>query len=55
MRLPAESGSREGNVKYQVGELTKQQEAARQWLAANGEASAPLRVVIRPDFSNGHD
>ncbi len=30
MRLPAVSGSREGNVKHQVGELTKQQEAARQ-------------------------
>ena len=54
MRLPAESASREGSFKYEIGELTKQQVAARQWLAANGGASAPSpqRVVIRPDFSN---
>ncbi len=55
MRLQAESGSREGNVKYLVGELTKQQEAARQWLTANGGAPSPQRVVVRPDFSNCRD
>ncbi len=41
MRLLTESGSREGHVNYQIGELTNQQEAARQWLTASGGASAP--------------
>jgi hypothetical protein len=53
-RLPAEAGTREGNVRFSPETLRKELEEARDWLIANGSAASGsgAPVAVRAGFNN---
>jgi hypothetical protein len=53
-RLPAESGTREGNVRFDLATLRKELEEARDWLIANDSTGAGrgAPVAVRAGFNS---
>jgi hypothetical protein len=53
-RLPAESGTREGNVRFDLVTLRAELQEARDWLTANDAAAAGAGapVAVRAGFNN---